>query len=272
VMAAPELCRAQDLCGLTSGAVGFSLPSNPDAKSALDLIGRTAAIDTGNIRLRESSSELVRKKGGAAAQLCGPGGAERWIFFDPAYVRKISGAAGGSALPEFFVLAHETAHHASGHTMLNADWNKDQELSADHSAAVWLTRMGVKADELLATFNSLGLPSQPDNGYPSLCERRAKVIEGYNETRAPGEPAREVPKCDICSSQSPLRALYLRESVAPRVPLRQASVISCGVSKSSEDLPLDFNSDLTGMCTVVALPAGSRITWTNIDVCSLMRR
>ena len=77
------------------------------------------------------------------------------------------------------MLAHEAAHHINGDTLIGNDWTKDQELAADYSGAVWLTRLGVTRDQLLQMFNSLGLPSESVNGYPTRAERR--LLKGYED-------------------------------------------------------------------------------------------
>ena len=117
--------------------------------------------------------------GGASAKLCGQYSNERWIFSDQAYIDRIKPSGGKGDLPRYFVLAHEAAHHVNGDKLyLGNTWTKDQELASRLLAAVWLTRLGVDRDELLKTFDALGLPVESVNGYPTLEERRAKVIEG----------------------------------------------------------------------------------------------
>jgi hypothetical protein len=75
------------------------------------------------------------------------------------------------------------AHHVNGDTLLGNQWSKDQELAADFSAAVWLTRFGVTKQEMLEVFDSLQLPKGSVAGYPTRAERRAKVIEGCDSQR-----------------------------------------------------------------------------------------
>ena len=176
-----RFCAAEDLCDLPTRARGFKPPSNADAYTVLDAIGRVVPFQTRTIRVFPSSSDLVSDRGGAAAELCGTASTERWIFYDPQYIEKIR-PTDGKGDPRYFVLAHEAAHHINGDTLLGNRWNRDQELAADYSAAVWLTRLGVTLQELLQTFDALGLPVESVNGYPTLAERRAKVIEGYENT------------------------------------------------------------------------------------------
>ena len=187
-LAAGAGCLSQDLCSLSEQARGFAPPRDADAYTVLDTIGRVVPFQTRTIKLFPTSNALVKQRGGAAAQLCGHNANERWIFFDPDYVEAIKPNGGKSDLPRFFVLAHEAAHHINGDTLIGNDWTKDQELAADYSAAVWLTRLGVTRDQLLQTFNALGFPSESVNGYPKRAERLSKVIQGYEEAHSAFTP------------------------------------------------------------------------------------
>jgi hypothetical protein len=179
VLAVAGLCFGQDLCKLPGQGSGFGSQTLTDADGVLDEIGKVVPFRSRSFKLFATLSPLVKQKGGAAAQLCnGANGSERWIFYDPAYIDGIRKSGGD--LSRYFVLAHETAHHVNGDTLLLDNvWPKDDELRADYTAAVWVTRLGAKREELLRTFDSLGLPAEARNGYPSRAERLAKVIEGY---------------------------------------------------------------------------------------------
>jgi hypothetical protein len=179
--------KQRDLCDLPheQQGRGFAGPLNADAYDVLATIGRVVPFQTHTIQLFPSSSALVKQMGGAAARLCGQYSNERWIFFDQTYIDSIKPKGGKSDLPRYFVLAHEAAHHINGDTLVGNTWSKDQELAADYSAAVWLARLGVTEEELLRTFDALGLPTTPVNGYPTYAERRTKVIQGYMTNVAP---------------------------------------------------------------------------------------
>jgi len=183
-LTASASCFSQDLCSLPEQARGFAPPLDADAYTVLDAIGKVGPFATRTIKLFPSSNALVMQRGGAAAQLCGHNANERWIFFAPEYIDAIRPNGGRSDLPRYFVLAHEAAHHVNGDTLVENNWTKDEELAADYSAAVWLTRLGVTRDQLLQTFDALGLPVESVNGYPRRLERRGKVIQGYEDTRA----------------------------------------------------------------------------------------
>jgi hypothetical protein len=167
-------CLAQDLCSLTTGARGFYASRNDDAFKVLDTIGKVIPFQTRTLMILQSSDRLVRERGGAAAEICN-NGTQRWIFYDPQYIESIRDS---SDLARYFVLAHEIAHHINGDTLNEGNWNRDQELAADYAAAVWLSRLGVTQPELLKTFDSLQIPAESINGYPTRAERRARVVAG----------------------------------------------------------------------------------------------
>jgi hypothetical protein len=181
-------CFSQDLCSLLSQERSLAGPFNADARTVLDTLGHVVPFESGAIRLFSSSNTLVKQKGGAAAALCGQNANERWIFFDPGYLDAIKPNGGKSDLPRYFVLAHEAAHHINGDTLVGTDWTKDQELQADLSAAEWLTRLGVPRGELLQAFDALPLPTESVGGYPTKEERRAKVIQGYEDAASRPSP------------------------------------------------------------------------------------
>jgi len=168
-LAIAPACVAEDLCPLLTEEQGFAPPAIPEAYAFLDSVGKLLGTPTG-IRLFPSSNALVNKR--AAAQMCGPGANQRWIFYDESYLNSLPPNGRN------FILAHEAAHHISGDTLLADTWTKELELAADYSAAVWLTRLGVTRDQLLQAFDALSFPVESQTGYPTRAERRAKVVQG----------------------------------------------------------------------------------------------
>jgi hypothetical protein len=186
-----SVAQAKDPCTITK---------RNGSTAAYDMLEKIAGVvpfDRQSYFLYESQDPLVR--GRAWSKLCE--GTERWIVYDPAYIDSIRQKDGNSNLPFYFVLAHEAAHHVLDHTQGDWDlgyWGPQQELAADHAAAIWVTRaVRVSREDLLRAFDALGLPEQadPKAGYPSRADRRAKVTQGYEEelarTRSPGEAQAE---------------------------------------------------------------------------------
>lgn len=189
-LAIAPACAAQvNLCPLLSAIEGgLPDPAAEQARTFLDSLDKLLGAPT-RIRLLPSSSPLVRKR--AAAEMCA-NGTVRWIFYDEAYMSSLSPNARN------FVLAHEAAHHITNDSENTYSWTKKMELDADHSAAVWLTRLGVTQDQLLQAFEELAFPSDPVGGYPTRSERRASVLKGIDDAQPAHTPAqgmvRENPK------------------------------------------------------------------------------
>jgi hypothetical protein len=213
------------------------------ADTLLDRIAGVVPFDSRSFFLYESQAGIVR--GRAVSRLCN--GNERWILYDPAWTESLKQKDGNSDLPVYFVLAHEAAHHVLGHTLLvQRDWDVDywgpqQELAADETAAVWVTRaLRPSKEELLRAFDSLGLPEQADlkAGYPSRAARRERVIQGYEEETARIVPGPTGPNTSGGGKQpaDPFRDALLR---------RIEEVSSTG--KASTNLPGASNCE-PGVC------------------------
>jgi formylglycine-generating enzyme required for sulfatase activity len=168
-------CAAQgDLCPLLRASLGLPPLDAREALPFLNSLDKLLGTPTA-IRLLPSSNALVSKR--AAAQMCGPAGTERWVFYDESYLLSLSPNARN------FVLAHEVAHIMNGDAMTANFWTKEMELKADKTAAFWLTRLGVTRDQLLQAFEALAFDLDSVSGYPTRSERRAKVLEGIAETQ-----------------------------------------------------------------------------------------
>ena len=148
-----------------------------------------------------SSDARVKGQGGAAAQMCGPAGRDRWIFYDETYIAsRMESGDKKNELVWRFVLAHEVAHHVAGDTTLEGP-NKEWELAADCAATNWLARMyHLKKAQLLEAFDALDFPKEHTEGYPTRGERREKVAQCY-EDAIPQIPT--VPEPDRGDSQPP---------------------------------------------------------------------
>ncbi|HEY7389814.1 MAG TPA: hypothetical protein VH640_14955 [Bryobacteraceae bacterium] len=265
-----------DYCGLLqqSGAVGTRpasglRPLSTVADDIVQEIGKYAPFTTTNFFLFGDSRNPDLRQQGAAAQICN--GNERYIFYNTDFVDNIR-KQGGNDWPKYFTFAHEIAHHINGDTLLHHESN-NVELAADHSAATWLTRRGASLQEIRQAINALGLNEQPRAGYPSRCQRLAEATFGYDDAaRDYNEHGGRLPVYENCGciAVEAGGGLYARGGIRPRTALKPVDVMSCGSTASGANLPFDFSHDLQGMCPVVALHEGDRLTWNNIGVCSLM--
>jgi hypothetical protein len=267
---------AQSLCDIPKLAgFGIGPPNTTDARAVLRSIAQKVPTDDKKLEPYPTRDVRVAEDNhGAAAYTCTVAEVDvQFIFYDPRYLAKITNEIGGSSWGVAFVLAHEAAHHIRFHTRRGNDWTTEQELDADFSAAVWLTRLGAKADDLRNSLNALGLSDESIAGYPTRCERIARVIRGYNEVASEtNRPTEQEPVCDVCASQSTTRALYTRRPIPAGTALQRSDLIQCGVAAPTEDIPLVFDNDLQGMCVLTTMPVATRLAWNNIDVCALMHR
>lgn len=170
------VCLAEDLCPLLQEHQGYAPSAAPEAYEFLDSLGNLLGTPT-EIRLFPSSDARVSKR--AAAQVCGAGGDERWIFYDESYLNSLSPDA------RHFVLAHEAAHHITGDSLRGNSWTKDMELLADRSAAGWLSRLRATRDQVIQAFEALALPVESVAGYPTRFERRANILDGIAAAAQP---------------------------------------------------------------------------------------
>jgi hypothetical protein len=203
------------------------------------------------------------------AEICN--GVQRYIFYNTDFVNSIR-TRSGSDWSKYFTFAHEMAHHVNGDSLLHHE-NDKVELAADHSAATWLTRRGATLPEIVKAIDAVGFDEEPQQGYPSRCQRRAETILGYDDAaRDYNERGANMPLYEDCGCVAVMvgGGLFARSETAARTPLRPPNVVSCGSVPVRADWPREFSHDVTGMCAVSSLHEGDRLTWNNIGVCSLM--
>ena len=261
-------CIAYDYCDLLSGsyavgAVGF----NPPDATALEIVrtlSNAVGFDAKTFMLRDSRDASLRAQG-AAAEVCNQG-TQRWIFYDPDFVNKIQ-VNGQTNWPKYFVFAHEMAHHVNHHPL---NHQPDQELQADHSAARWLTVLGATAQDLADSIKAFVVNENSVKDYPSKCERVKGVILAYNEEAVIlNKPTYEVGDCMAIAGGG---GLYASRTITAGTSIRATDVQQFGIPDARANLPLNYDRDLSGMCTLVVLGKGDLLTWENVGVCSLMHR
>jgi hypothetical protein len=166
VAAAHGICRGQSLCAVSL------LDADPSAHELVKKILEKLVQKPGTILVFTSTDPQVIQRHGAVSSDCPMGnGLQRWIVYDPEVISDPSGRD--------FALAHETAHHLNRHVLSGDTLTKQQELEADQYAARYLTILGWSKERLLHALDELNLPKQATTDYPSLDERKAAVIAGY---------------------------------------------------------------------------------------------
>lgn len=105
----------------------------------------------------------------------------RVIAFNPKFMADARAQVGGNDWGPISIMAHEIAHHLSGHTIVPGGSRPEIELEADKFSGFVLQKMGAsRADAtmmILKVGNVHGTPTHPDK------QRRAEAItQGWNES------------------------------------------------------------------------------------------
>ncbi|VWX54334.1 TPM domain-containing protein [Novosphingobium sp. 9U] len=105
----------------------------------------------------------------------------RVIAFNPKFMDDARAQVGGSPWGPISIMAHEIAHHLSGHTIVPGGSRPEIELEADKFSGFVLQKMGASRDDatrmILKVGNVHGTPTHPDK------QRRAQAIaQGWNES------------------------------------------------------------------------------------------
>ena len=104
------------------------------------------------------------------------GDCDRYILYNQEFMEKVKNQT-GTSFSELAILAHEIAHHLSGHTLTQRGSNYDDELEADIFAGRILFELGANIDEVKKTYSSLS-----ENGsitHPPKNARINALCNGY---------------------------------------------------------------------------------------------
>jgi hypothetical protein len=111
-------------------------------------------------------------------------GNKRFILYNQEFMEKIKDDT-RTHFSELAILAHEIAHHLSGHTLSSVANQRDAELDADKFAGFILFKLGATIEQAKKAFSLL-----PKNGsatHPPRDARLAAVTNGYFEAKRNGE-------------------------------------------------------------------------------------
>jgi hypothetical protein len=105
----------------------------------------------------------------------------RVIAFNPQFMSEATKAVGGSKWGPISVMAHEIAHHLSGHTIVPGGSRPEIELEADKFSGFVLQKMGAPLNDatrmILTVGSAHGSPTHPDK------QSRAEAIrQGWEES------------------------------------------------------------------------------------------
>jgi hypothetical protein len=122
----------------------------------------------------------------------------RVIAFNPEFMRKAMAVVGGDPWGPTSILAHEIAHHLSGHTIVPGGSRPDIELEADKFSGFILAKMGAPAsaatEMILAVGSAHGTATHPDKdtranairqGWTQACQQQGRSDCGAGAGVAP---------------------------------------------------------------------------------------
>jgi hypothetical protein len=157
----------------------YSFESDKEAENALNRIMKLTGLPA-NFEIRAASIDNA-----CAVIKCDDNGdCQRFILYNQEFMEKIKSET-SSNFAELAILAHEIAHHLSGHTLTSAGSSYDMELEADKFAGFILYKLGATIDDAKKAYSKLN-----ENGsstHPPKSARIAAISNGYYEAKRNGE-------------------------------------------------------------------------------------
>lgn len=175
--------QVEDACGFDKSMVNetvYSFDSDREAESALKRVMRLTGLPA-NFEIRAASVPNA-----AAVIKCDRNGnnCNRYILYNQGFMEKVKDET-KTNYAELAILAHEIAHHLSGHTISNTGSSYDMELEADKFAGFMLYKMGASIAETKQAFSNL--PAQGSSTHPPRSARIAAVTNGWYDAKRNGE-------------------------------------------------------------------------------------
>ena len=194
--------QVEDACGFDKSMVNetvYSFDSDREAESALKRVMRLTGLPA-NFEIRAASVPNA-----AAVIKCDRNGnnCNRYILYNQEFMEKVKDET-KTNYAELAILAHEIAHHLSGHTISNTGSSYDMELEADKFAGFMLYKMGASIAETKQSFSNL--PTQGSSSHPPRSARIAAVTNGWYDAKRNGEiTSPPIPSAKKDGSNSPTR-------------------------------------------------------------------
>ena len=190
--------QVEDACGFDKSMVNetvYSFDSDIEAETALKKIMRLTGLPA-NFEIRAASVPNA-----AAVIKCDKNGTNcnRYILYNQEFMEKVEDET-KTNYAELAILAHEIAHHLSGHTITNTGSSYDMELEADKFAGFMLYKMGASITETKQSFSNL--PLQGTSSHPPRSARIAAVTNGWYDAKRNGEKVMTKSENKGTSSQS----------------------------------------------------------------------
>jgi hypothetical protein len=157
----------------------YSFESDIEAESALKKILKLTGLPA-NFKLRSASVDNAC----AVIKCDNQGNCDRYILYNQEFMETIKDET-STHYSELAILAHEIAHHLSGHTLSNKGSNYDSELEADQFAGFILYKLGATLEQTKVAFKLL--PIKGSVSHPPRSARLAAVTNGWYDAKRNGE-------------------------------------------------------------------------------------
>lgn len=105
----------------------------------------------------------------------------RVIAFNPGFMRAAADKVGGSPWGPMSIMAHEIAHHLSGHTIVPGGSRPEIELEADKFSGYVLYKMGAPLDDATRMILTVG-NSHATATHPAKDQRADAIRQGWTES------------------------------------------------------------------------------------------
>lgn len=175
----------------------YTFNSDSEAENAIQRIMRLTGLPA-NFEIKAASVPNAC----AVIKCDGSGNCDRYILYSQEFMESIKSTT-KTHFAELAILAHEIAHHLSGHTLTSKGSNYDMELEADKFAGFMLFKMGATIKEAKAAF--ITLPASGSDSHPPRSARIAAVANGWYEAKRNGEsvtPLNQTKSSDNSNNES----------------------------------------------------------------------
>lgn len=157
----------------------YSFDSDLEADDALKRIMKLTGLPA-NFKIRAASVDNA-----CAVIKCDENGnCDRYILYNQQFMERVKDQT-ATHYAELAILAHEIAHHLSGHTLGNTGNSYDMELESDKFAGFMLYKLGASIEDAKKAYSNLS-----DNGsatHPPKSARLAAVTNGWYDAKRNGE-------------------------------------------------------------------------------------
>jgi hypothetical protein len=198
----------------------YSFSSDIEASNALDKIMKLTGLPA-NFEIKAASVDNA-----CAVVKCDDyGNCDRYILYNQEFMEKIKDET-QTSFSEIAILAHEIAHHLSGHTLGSTGSSHDMELEADKYAGFILFKLGAPLKDAKLAFSTLSI--EGSSTHPPRAARIAAVTNGWFEAKRNGESS-------ISSSANPIEGTGSSKGSSnnPNAMLEESEYFVSGENKAS---------------------------------------